>query len=60
MEEEDLLPRKQPVKKRDLTILGVAELEAYIADLETEIARARLEIGAKQKQRGGAEALFRK
>ncbi len=60
MEEDDLLPRNQPAKKRDLTVLGVAELEAYIGELETEIARARAEIGAKQKQRGGAEALFKR
>lgn len=60
MEEEDLLPRNRPAKKRDLTLLGIAELEAYIIELETEIARARTEIAAKQKQRGGAEALFRR
>lgn len=60
MEEEDLLPRNQPAKKRDLTLLGVAELEAYIGDLEAEIARARAEIATKQKQRGGAEALFKR
>lgn len=60
MEEEDLLPRNQPAKKRDLTLLGVAELEAYIGDLEAEIARARAEIATKQKQRGGAGALFKR
>jgi uncharacterized small protein (DUF1192 family) len=60
MEEDDLLPRNQPKKKRDLTLLGVTELEAYIGDLEDEIARARTEIAAKQKQRGGAEALFKR
>lgn len=60
MEEEDLLPRNQPVKKRDLSLLGIAELQSYIGDLEAEIARARTEIAAKQKQRGGAEALFKR
>ncbi len=60
MEEEDLVPRRQPPKPKDLTLLGIAELEEYIAGLEAEIARARAEIAAKQKQRSGAEALFKR
>ena len=60
MDEEDLLPQRQPVKPRDLTLLGIAELEEYIAGLESEIARARTEIAAKQRQRTGAEALFKR
>jgi uncharacterized small protein (DUF1192 family) len=60
MDEEDLLPQRQPVKPRDLTLLGIAELEEYIAGLESEVARARAEIAAKQRQRTGAEALFKR
>ena len=60
MDEEDLLPQRQPVKLKDLTLLGIAELEEYIAGLEGEIARARAEITAKQRQRTGAEALFKR
>ena len=60
MEEEDLLPQRQPPKPKDLTLMGVAELQEYIAGLESEIARARAEISAKQKQRSGAEALFKR
>ena len=60
MDEEDLLPQRQPVKPRDLTLLGIAELEEYIAGLENEIARARAEIAAKQRQRSGADALFKR
>jgi len=60
VDEEDLLPQRQPPKPKDLTLLGIAELEEYIAGLESEIARARGEIAAKQKQRSGAEALFRR
>ena len=37
-----------------------AELEAYIADMESEILRVRAEIAAKRKQRGGAESLFKR
>jgi uncharacterized small protein (DUF1192 family) len=60
MEEEDLLPQRQPRKPKDLSLMGVAELEEYIAGLESEIARARAEIAARQKQRSGAEALFKR
>ena len=60
MEEEDLLPQRQPKKPKDLTLLGIEELEEYIAGLESEIARARAEIASKQKQRTGAEALFKR
>lgn len=60
VDEEDLVPRNQPKKSRDLSLLGVAELEDYIAGLESEIARARAEIAARQKQRSGAEALFKR
>jgi len=60
MDEEDLLPQRQKPKPRDLSSLGVAELEAYIDELEAEIARARNEIAAKRKQRGGAETLFKR
>ncbi len=60
IDEEDLVPRNQPKKPKDLTLLGIAELEAYIAALEAEISRARAEIAAKQRQRSGAEALFKR
>ena len=60
MDEEDLLPQRQPKKPKDLTLLGIAELEEYIAGLDAEIARARAEIAAKQKQRSGADALFKR
>jgi uncharacterized small protein (DUF1192 family) len=60
IDEEELVPRRQPPKSKDLTLLGIAELEEYIARLEGEISRVRAEIAAKQKQRTGAEALFRR
>jgi uncharacterized small protein (DUF1192 family) len=60
MDEEELAPlRKTPVKK-DLTPLSIAELEDYIAEMETEILRVREVIAAKRRQRGGAEALFKR
>ena len=60
MDEEDLEPRRKVAKKRDLAPLAVAELEAYIVELEEEIQRTRNEIVAKRKQRGGAEGLFKR
>jgi uncharacterized small protein (DUF1192 family) len=61
MEEED-----QPRGKRssaglqDLSGWSVSELEAYIARLEVEMARARAEIDNKNSVRNAAEALFKK
>ena len=60
MDEEELAPQRQPPKLKDLTLMGIAELEEYIAGLDSEIARARAEIAAKQKQRSGAEAIFKR
>jgi uncharacterized small protein (DUF1192 family) len=60
MDEEDLLPRKKKPAKKDLVPLSIAELEAYIGELEEEIARIRVEIAAKRKQRTGADALFKR
>jgi len=60
MDDEDLLPGKKPAPPKDLTLLGIAELEEYIAGLEAEIARAQAEIAAKKKHRGGIEALFKR
>ena len=60
MDEEDLAPQRQAPKLKDLTLMGIAELEEYIAGLDSEIARARAEIAVKQKQRSGAEALFKR
>jgi uncharacterized small protein (DUF1192 family) len=60
MDEDELEPRRKAPKPRDLGPMAVAELEAYIADLEQEIQRARNEIAAKRKQRSGAEGLFKR
>lgn len=60
MDEDDLLPGRKPAPPKDLTLLGVIELEEYIAGLQAEIARAQAEIAEKRKHRGGAEALFKR
>ena len=60
MDEEELEPRRKRAQPRDLTLLGIEELETSIAELEAEIARVRIEITAKLGQRRGAEALFKR
>ena len=60
MDEEELEPRRRPAKPKDLTLMGIEELESYISELEAEIARVRVEITAKLGQRSGAEALFKR
>lgn len=60
MEEEDLLPQRKKPPPKDLSPLGVAELEDYILGLEGEIERARGEIARKRVQKTGAEALFKR
>jgi uncharacterized small protein (DUF1192 family) len=60
MDEDDLSPRSRKPQKRDLAPIAIAELEAYIGELEAEIQRARDEIAAKRRQKSGAEALFKR
>ena len=38
----------------------VAELRAYIRDLQTEIARTEAAIARRESHRGAADAMFRK
>ena len=60
MEFEDLEPRKQPPKPRDLSSWSVEDLNEYIANLQAEIARAREVINSKQGHRAAADAFFKK
>ncbi len=57
MDEEEV--RRPQLERPNLEVMGIAELEAYIADLEGEIARAREMIGAKTSHRGTAESFFK-
>jgi uncharacterized small protein (DUF1192 family) len=60
IDENELEPRRKPTAPKDLSLMGIRELEAYIAELEAEIARARAEIQAKRGHARGAEALFKR
>ncbi len=58
---EDEAPRpKTQLARPSLDALGVAELEAYIAELHGEIARAEQEITRKQGHRAAADNVFKR
>ena len=59
-DDSDNDPKRSKVGPPDLSGWSVAELEAYIARLEVEMARARAEIESKNSIRNAAEALFKK
>lgn len=61
LETDDLEPRPKPVPAvKDLSALSVAELQEYIASLESEIARARSAIEAKNAFKTAAESFFKR
>lgn len=60
MELEDLEPRKAKPKPKDLDVMGVEELEEYLAELEVEAARVNEKIAAKKAYLSGADDLFKR
>ncbi|HYB09284.1 MAG TPA: DUF1192 domain-containing protein [Alphaproteobacteria bacterium] len=60
MDLDDLEPRKQTPKPKLLDPLSVDELEAYIQELQDEIARVRAEISKKQAHLNAAATFFKK
>jgi len=60
MDWEELDPKKKVPEKRNLEVMGVVELNDYIAELEAEIGRVRAAIAKKQSAKLGAEAFFKK
>jgi uncharacterized small protein (DUF1192 family) len=56
---EDLEPRKKQLKPKDLDLLGVEELEAYIAELQAEIERVRAKLAAKKAYLSAAAGFFK-
>jgi uncharacterized small protein (DUF1192 family) len=60
MDEEDAPRMHRLVEQPVLDSFGVAELHAYIAALQGEVARAEAMIARKASHRGAAEAVFGK
>ena len=58
-EEDDDLPRALRPKPTDLGVMGIEELNEYIAELEAEIERVRSTIVKKEQQRIAASAVFK-
>jgi len=60
MNPDEIDPRPQAPKPRDLESMSLQGLNAYIAELEAEIDRAREVIGRKHSARSSAESVFRR
>ena len=59
MDEEDLVPKTRKPAPRNLDAMSIEALADYIAELETEIARARATIATKSAARRSADSFFR-
>jgi uncharacterized small protein (DUF1192 family) len=59
MDPEELEPRKKKPLPLDLDRMSIEELKDYIATMESEIARVREKIAAKQAHLAGAATLFK-
>lgn len=57
---DDLEPLKKVPPKKDLDRMGIEELNDYILEMESEIARVREKIKAKQAQKAAASLFFKK
>ncbi len=57
-DDEERAPSTQDAFPRLLDRLSIEALEAYIRDLETEIARVRTEIARKQRLHREADSVF--
>jgi uncharacterized small protein (DUF1192 family) len=60
MDAEDLEPRAKRPTPKNLDVMGVKEIEAYIAELEAEIERARNAIRGKSSHKSAAESFFKR
>ncbi len=59
IEDEESVAKKR-VERPVLELLSVADLRAYIGELQAEIARAEAAITHKEGARGLADSFFRK
>ena len=60
MDIDDLEPRKQPSKPKDLSAFSIEDLRSYVELLKAEISRAEATIAQKSAQMSAASAIFKK
>ena len=60
MDEQELEPAPQDDRSYAISGRSRSPSRTYTTELEAEIVRVRNDIAAKRKQRGGAEALFKR
>ena len=58
--DDDFDPKTKRLKPRPLDLLSIPDLNQYIADLKTEIARAEAYIAKKEKTKAAADNFFKK
>lgn len=59
MDIEELEPRKQKPQPRNLDVLSIEELNAYIEEMQAEIKRVEEKIAAKKAHISAASGLFK-
>ncbi|HET6160468.1 MAG TPA: DUF1192 domain-containing protein [Dongiaceae bacterium] len=59
MDLEELEPRKQKPQPRNLDVLSIEELHAYIEEMQAEIKRVEEKIAAKKAHINAASGLFK-
>jgi uncharacterized small protein (DUF1192 family) len=59
MDIEELEPRKQKPQPRNLDVLSIEELNAYIEEMRAEIKRVEEKIAAKKAHINAAAGLFK-
>ena len=61
MADDDDAPRRprNRLEKLTLDMMGIEELQDYIAELKAEIARVEADIARKQGHRSAADAFFK-
>ncbi len=59
MDIDDLEPRKQPSKPKDLAVYSIEDLRRYIEVLQAEIVRTEATIAQKTAQINAASSIFK-
>ncbi len=60
MQDDELQPRAEKPRPKNLEAMSIEALRAYVAELEAEIRRAKEVIAAKESARSAADGVFRR